>query len=74
MICGCTICTSTVIASSCFIWSLLVMLLTDDEGDVVDEEDDEEEEEKEEPKPKTKKENVTEWEHLNDNKVRTSQQ
>eukprot|EP00878_Enallax_costatus_P047459 GHUV01058184.1.p1 GENE.GHUV01058184.1~~GHUV01058184.1.p1 ORF type:complete len:124 (-),score=24.92 GHUV01058184.1:113-484(-) len=36
----------------------------DEEGDVVDE--DEEEEEK---TPKTVKQNVTEWEHLNDNKA-----
>jgi hypothetical protein len=39
--------------------------MSDDEGDVVDEE----EEEEEEKKPKTVKQNVTEWEHLNDNKV-----
>jgi hypothetical protein len=39
--------------------------MLDDEGDVVDEE----EEEEEEKKPKTVKQNVTEWEHLNDNKV-----
>ncbi|KAF6264589.1 Hsp90 protein-domain-containing protein [Scenedesmus sp. NREL 46B-D3] len=36
-----------------------------DEGDVVDEE----EEEEEEKKPKTVKQNVTEWDHLNDNKA-----
>lgn len=38
----------------------------DDDGDVVDEEDEEDEDDK---KPKTVKQNVTEWEHLNDNKV-----
>lgn len=43
----------------------LLFVISDDEGDVVD--DDEEEEE--EKKPKTVKQNVTEWEHLNDNKV-----
>ncbi|KAF8060354.1 HSP90B1 [Scenedesmus sp. PABB004] len=36
----------------------------EDEGDVVDEE-----EEEEEDKPKTVRQNVTEWEHLNDNKA-----
>nr|QBB20008.1 heat shock protein hsp90B [Ettlia sp. YC001] len=39
----------------------------EDEGDVVDE--DEEESTDEEKKPKTVKQNVTEWEHLNDNKA-----
>eukprot|EP00879_Flechtneria_rotunda_P019160 GHRR01020115.1.p1 GENE.GHRR01020115.1~~GHRR01020115.1.p1 ORF type:complete len:360 (+),score=145.88 GHRR01020115.1:309-1388(+) len=44
------------------------MTATDEEDDdVVDE--DEEEQEKEEEKPKTVKQNVTEWEHLNDNKA-----
>eukprot|EP00879_Flechtneria_rotunda_P006822 GHRR01007166.1.p1 GENE.GHRR01007166.1~~GHRR01007166.1.p1 ORF type:complete len:676 (+),score=237.26 GHRR01007166.1:233-2260(+) len=39
----------------------------EEDDDVVDE--DEEEQEKEEEKPKTVKQNVTEWEHLNDNKA-----
>lgn len=43
------------------------VIFTTDDGDVVDEDEEEEEEEK---KPKTVKQNVTEWEHLNDNKVR----
>lgn len=37
---------------------------------MVDEDDDEPKEE--EQKPKTVKQNVTEWQHLNDNKVRSS--